>query len=165
MTLDTSQDILHSFNHKIYNISYRHFIWIIPNCHSPTQQGIMQNFITLGKPFWKKYSSPPKYIIVKGGGGSEIYLRVQSYSFGNWGPYAKLKNPSTTPSGRKVKFTPKYIIVGGEGGISEFLLMVQLFTGGCMQNVKSLAQSPQVEHLKNCRTLKAFNLAMGNKSM
>ena len=44
---------------------------------------------------WQKFT--PKYIIV---GLSELLLRVQSYSFCNWGPHAKFQNPSTAPSGR-----------------------------------------------------------------
>ena len=34
------------------------------------------------------------------GGVSECFLRVQSYSFGNWGLHAKFQNPSTAPSGK-----------------------------------------------------------------
>ena len=48
--------------------------------------------------FWFGYFSPRR-----GGGGSEICLGVQSYSFGNSGPHAKIQNPRSTPSGRKVK--------------------------------------------------------------
>jgi hypothetical protein len=61
------------------------------------------------------------------GGGlvSSICLNVQSHSFGNRGLHAKLHNPSTTPTGRRVKFNPKYIIVGMRGGgrgvFSEFV--------------------------------------------
>ena len=46
----------------------------------------------------------PKYIIVwVEGGGPEICLEVQSYSFGNSGPNSKIQNPRTTLSGRKVR--------------------------------------------------------------
>ena len=46
----------------------------------------------------------PKCIIVGvEGGGPEIFLGVQSYSFGNSGPHAKIQSPRTTPSGRKVR--------------------------------------------------------------
>ena len=42
----------------------------------------------------------PKYIIVGGEGGvSEIFLRVQSYSFGYFGPHAKFQNRSLSHSG------------------------------------------------------------------
>jgi hypothetical protein len=41
----------------------------------------------------------PKYIIVGGERGvSELYLRFQSYSFGNSGPHAKFQNRSLAPS-------------------------------------------------------------------
>jgi hypothetical protein len=43
-------------------------------------------------------SSPPKYIIV-GVNVSEFFLRFQSFSFGNSGPYAKFQNRSLAPSG------------------------------------------------------------------
>ena len=42
----------------------------------------------------------PKYIIVGGEVGvSEIFLRFQSYYFGNSGPHAKFQNRSLAPSG------------------------------------------------------------------
>ena len=59
---------------------------------------------------------------IKGGGErvSEICL-VQSYSFGNQEPHAKLYNRRTTPSERKVNFTSKYKIVRGKGGYQKFV--------------------------------------------
>ena len=42
----------------------------------------------------------PKYIIVGGEGGvSDFFLRLQSYSFGHLGPYAKFQNRSLHTSG------------------------------------------------------------------
>jgi hypothetical protein len=38
---------------------------------------------------------------------SEIFLGVQSYYFGTSGPYAKIDNPRTTLSGRKVRVREK----------------------------------------------------------
>ena len=66
------------------------------------------------------------------GGVSEIFVILQSYSFGHLGPHAKFQNRSFTPSGLYmkigstdsggyVKFTPKCIITGCEGGVSEML--------------------------------------------
>ena len=75
------------------------------------------------------------------GGVSEIFVILQSYSFGHLGPHAKFQNCSFTPSGLYmkigstdsggyVKFTPKYIIVGGKGGVSEFFLRMQSYYFG-----------------------------------
>ena len=64
------------------------------------------------KPPKKILELTPKCIIVGvEGGASEICLGVQSYSFGNSEPHTKIKNPRSTPSGRKV--------VGGEEGVSD----------------------------------------------
>jgi hypothetical protein len=60
-------------------------------------------------------------------GGVNICLREKSYKFDNLGPYAKFKNPRTTPAGEEGNFTPKYIIVGAEGGGSPQKLAILLF--------------------------------------
>ena len=62
-------------------------------------------------------------------GVSDICLRVQSYYFGNWGPYAKSYKPRATPSGGEGKFTQKYIIVGCWRG-SEICVRVQSYYFG-----------------------------------
>ena len=57
----------------------------------------------------------PKCIIVGVEGGvADFFLGVQSYSFGNSGPHAKIQNPRTTPSGRKVRAERKKEERGGK---------------------------------------------------
>ena len=57
----------------------------------------------------------PKYILVGVEVGvSEIFLGMQSYSFGKPGLYAKIGQPPK----KFLEFTPKCIIVGVEGGVS-----------------------------------------------
>jgi hypothetical protein len=52
-------------------------------------------------------STNTKYIIVGVEVGvSEIFLGMQSYSFGNSGPYAKIENPRTTPQKISLSSTP-----------------------------------------------------------
>ena len=56
-------------------------------------------------PSGRKVKFTLKCIIVggergRGGGLTRIFLTVQSYSFGNWGPHAKFQNPSTATSVR-----------------------------------------------------------------